>query len=182
MAIESGAHELGPESARLVLRTSRTGAAAKAGHDLVIEVTSWKATIEVGESLSQTSIQLTADATSLRVRQGTGGMQALSDNDRASIQKTIDDDVLKRKGIEFRSTRVNVAPDRAQISGQGELELVGRVNPIDFEVAIGGDGKLRASATVTQSSWGIKPYSALFGALKVADVVAVELEATLPQS
>ena len=32
-----------------------------------------------------------------------------------------------------------------------------------------------ASAIVKQSDWGIKPYSALFGALKVADEVQLEL-------
>ena len=53
-----------------------------------------------------TSIELSADATSLRVREGTGGMQALGDDDKASIEQTINDDVLKRKDIGFRSTRV----------------------------------------------------------------------------
>jgi len=32
---------------------------------------------------------------------------------------------------------------------------------------------------VTQSTWGIKPYSALFGALKVKDEVEVGLEGHL---
>ena len=32
---------------------------------------------------------------------------------------------------------------------------------------------------VTQSVWGMKPYSALFGALKVADEVEVVLEGHL---
>jgi hypothetical protein len=33
---------------------------------------------------------------------------------------------------------------------------------------------------VRQSDWGIKPYSALFGALKVRDEVEVSLDGTLP--
>ena len=36
----------GPENARLTVRTTRTGAASKAGHDLLIEVTSWSATLD----------------------------------------------------------------------------------------------------------------------------------------
>ncbi len=35
---------------------------------------------------------------------------------------------------------------------------------------------LSGTAVVTQSDWGMKPYSALFGALKVKDEVEVVLE------
>ena len=35
---------------------------------------------------------------------------------------------------------------------------------------------------VKQTEWGMKPYTALFGALKVADEVRVEIDARLGQS
>ena len=85
MSIQTGTHTLGPENGALSVRTGRTGAAAKAGHDLLIDVTAWQATVEVGEDPAQSSIVLHADATSLRVREGAGGMQALGDDDKASI-------------------------------------------------------------------------------------------------
>ena len=160
------------------MRTGRTGAAAKAGHDLLIHVTAWQATLEVGEDPAQTSIVLDADATSLRVREGTGGMQALGDDDKASIEQTIDDDVLQRQGIEFRSTAVQTAADGSRISVQGELTLVGKTGPIAFDLTVGDDGKLSGSVVVKQTDWGITPYSALFGALKVADEVEVVIDAT----
>ena len=181
MSIQAGTHKLGPENGTLSVRTGRTGAAAKAGHDLLIHVTAWQATLEVGED-AQTSVVLDADATSLRVREGTGGMQALGDDDKASIEKTIDDDVLKRKGIEFRSTAVQTAADGSRISVQGELTLVGKTCPIAFDLTVGDDGKLSGSAVVKQTDWGIKPYSTLFGALKVADEVEVVIDASLPSS
>ena len=37
-----------------------------------------------------------------------------------------------------------------------------------------------AAAVVTQTGFGMKPYSTLFGALKVADEVSVSLAAKLP--
>jgi hypothetical protein len=42
-----------------------------------------------------------------------------------------------------------------------------------------GEPRLRATAEVVQSQWGIKPYSALFGALKLRDAVDIEVEAAL---
>ena len=40
------------------------------------------------------------------------------------------------------------------------------------------DGTLRGSVVVKQSDWDMKPYSALFGALKVADEVEVAIDAS----
>lgn len=180
MTIQPGIHKLGPDNSTLLVCTERTGAAAKAGHDLVIHVTSWQATLELDEDSAASAIELQADATSLRVREGSGGLQALSDNDKTNIEKTIDDEVLKRKSIEFRSTGVQSAEETGRVSVQGELELGGNVRPISFDLAISDDGKLTGSAIVKQSDWKVKPYSTLFGALKVADAVRVVIEASLP--
>ena len=177
MAIQAGTHTLGPENATLSVRTGRTGAAAKAGHDLLIEVTAWQATLEVGEDPAQTSIVLDADATSLVVREGTGGMQALGDDDKANIRETIDEEVLHRQGIAFRSTAVRNGAEAGRLSVEGELTLVGKTCPIAFELTVGADGTLSGSAVIKQSDWGIKPYSTLFGALKVADAVEVAIAA-----
>ena len=104
MSLQAGTYKLGPDDGTLSVRTGRTGAAAKAGHDLLIDVTAWEATLAVGDDPADTSVELEADAASLRVREGKGGMQSLGDDDKANIQQTIDDDVLKRRAITFRST------------------------------------------------------------------------------
>jgi polyisoprenoid-binding protein YceI len=173
MPIPAGTYTFGPENGTLAVRTGRTGAAAKAGHDLVIDVTAWHATLEVG---AQSSLVLDADATSLRVLQGTGGMQALDDDDKAGIAQTIDEEVLHGQGITFRSAVVQ--PNDGGLSLEGELTLVGTARPIAFELEI-GDGKVSGSIVVKQSDWGITPYSTLFGALKVADEVEVVVDARL---
>jgi YceI-like domain len=160
-------HRLGPENATLTVHTRRGGAAAKAGHDLELRVTSWQA------RLDDASAELTADATSLRVVKGTGGMQSLGDEDKANIHQTIDDEVLRRQDIVFRSTAVD--GDRIE----GELTLGGRTEPIAFDLERGEDGRIRATATVTQTRWGMKPFSALFGTLKVLDDVEVVLDGRL---
>ena len=170
----AGTHKFGPENSTLSIRTGRAGAAAKAGHDLLIHVTAWEATVEVGEDPSETSIVLDADPTSLRVRDGTGGMQELGDDDMASIQETIDDEVLHGMDIEFRSTSVQPATDGSRLSVQGDLTLVGQTCPITFDLLVGAEGKLSGHVVLKQSNWGIKPYSALFGALQVADDVVID--------
>jgi polyisoprenoid-binding protein YceI len=173
MAIQAGTYKLGPDNGSLHVETGRSGAAAKAGHDLIIDVQSWEATLEVGDS---SSLQLSADPTSLHVREGKGGLQALGDDDKADIRKTIDKDVLKQKAIAFQSSSVESTDGGLTVSG--ELEMGGQTNAITFDLSE-SDGTLSGDATVKQSDWKIKPYSALFGALKVNDEVKVVVEAKL---
>jgi polyisoprenoid-binding protein YceI len=172
-----GAYRLGPDNGTLSVKTGRTGAAAKAGHDLLIDVTSWSATLELSDDPAQTSVSLDADAASLHVLEGAGGMQTLGEDDKASIRQTIDEEILKGAGIEFRSTEVTAGADGGRLRVRGELKLAGNTHPVAFDLAIGGDGRLSASAVIKQTDWGIKPYSTLFGALKVADEVEVTLDA-----
>jgi polyisoprenoid-binding protein YceI len=84
--------------------------------------------------------------------------------------------VLKKKDITFRSSSVEPAGDGLKVSG--DLELGGKSKPVTFDVNESG-GTVTGSAELKQSDWGIKPYSALFGALKVNDEVTVVVEGKL---
>ena len=178
MTIAAGHYALGPDNGTLSVRTLRAGAASKAGHNLLIEVAAWSGSIEVGEDGVPSSVELTADSRSLKVLEGTGGISPLSDNDKAGIAQTINDEVLKGTEIRFRSSSVDGEGDRLSVDGQ--LELSGRRHPLTFELTRSADGRLSGAAVVKQSSWGMKPYSALFGTLKVVDEVTVEVTAQLP--
>ena len=178
MTLAPGVYRLGPQDGTLWVRTGRTGAVARAGHDLLIHVAQWDATLETGEDGAPRSAMLSADATSLVVQEGTGGMQALDEEDRDNIRQTIDDEILMRSDIAFRSEDVRVEGDTVSVAG--ELTLMGTSHPIAFDLAVGDDGRLTGSAVVKQTAWGMKPYSALFGALKVADDVEVGIDVVLP--
>lgn len=178
-ALAAGTYEFGPEGSSIWVRTGRGGAAAAAGHDLVIQVTSWQATLEVSEVPAQSSIVLAVDASSLRVRDGVGGLQPLGDADKESIQQIIDEEILREIDIEFRSTTVESSEDGGRISVRGDLTLVGTARPIEFDLVIGDDGALSGNVVLTQTNWGITPYSTLFGALKVTDEVEVVVNASL---
>jgi polyisoprenoid-binding protein YceI len=163
----------GQDNGSLKIRTRRTGGAAKAGHDLMIEVESWQATLDLQ---SQPALTLTADSRSLRVLEGSGGIKSLTEGDKADIKKTIDKEVLKGCAIEFRSSEVHEGAGGG-LSVRGELSLNGKQAPVTFDLAVGDDGRVSGSATVAQTAFGMKPYSALFGALKVADEIAIEIDA-----
>lgn len=138
----------GPHNATLRVRTGRAGAAARAANDLLIEVTRWEATVAHGR------LRLTADPDSLRVLEGTGGIKSLDDDDKANIEQTIREVVLMGQPISY---------------ADGQLTLNGQTHPLGATVVDGG-----GEATITQTAWGMEPYSALFGTLKVADDVRVE--------
>ena len=178
MTLEPGTYSLGPRSGVLSIRTTRQGAASKAGHDLQLEVGSWEAELRLAEPLEQSAMTLAADSRSLRVIDGSGGIKSLTGDDKENIQQTINDEVLKGCAIEFRSDEVRGAGG-AGLSVQGQLDLGGKQAPVTFDLALGDDGRLTGSTTVKQTAFGMKPYSALFGALKVADEVTVAIDAKL---
>jgi polyisoprenoid-binding protein YceI len=179
MALPTGTHSLGPENASLQVRTYREGVAAKAGHDLIIEVTGWEATLEVGEDPEQSRLELSADARSLHPREGLRGVKPLSDRDRREIRKNIDEKVLGGEAIGFSSSAVeDSGPGR--LSVRGDLTLGGVARPASFELVVGEDGTVAGTAELVQSDWGIKPYRGLMGALKVRDSLEVVFDGRLP--
>ena len=44
------------------------------------------------------------------------------------------------------------------------------------------EGRAQGSATIAQTRWGIRPYSALFGTLKLGDEVGVRFDVGLGPS
>jgi polyisoprenoid-binding protein YceI len=180
VSLRWGIHELGPDTASLVVKTYREGLAAKAGHDLIIDVRQWGATLEVGEDLSHSSLQLHADARSLYPREGLRGVKPFSDKDCDEVRKNIDEKVLGGEPISFRSSAVEAAGGSGRLLVRGELTIHGQSRPAAFELSVGADGHVTGTARLVQSEWGIKPYRGLMGALKVRDSLEVVFDGDLP--
>jgi polyisoprenoid-binding protein YceI len=179
MSDQAGTYSLGPEHGALTVRTGKTGAAAKAGHNLQFEVTGWTGELTIGDDESPSSLSLTVDPTSLRVLEGTGGIQPLGEDDKDNIRQTIDAEVLKREAVAFRSTSVTRTSGGLAI--EGELQLRGGSGPLSFDLTLDDDRRLAGSVRFKQTDWEMKPYSALFGTLKVVDEVEVGVDVRLPQ-
>jgi polyisoprenoid-binding protein YceI len=180
MTLAGGSYRLGPEAGQLLVKTSRTGLGAKAGHDLTIEVTRWRGTAVIDPAdPAACSVEVEVDVESFEVRQGTGGVKPLTDADRAEIKRTIREKVLhteQHPTIGFRSTRVGGSAGSFTIDG--DLTILGVTQPVVLAGQL-TDGRARGMATIVQRRWGIRPYSAFLGALRLKDEVDVLFQVVL---
>jgi|SRR5262245_33014648 len=196
MAVAAGRHRLGPELGRLLLRTSRDGLAAQAGHDLTIEVARWSGELTVIGELTgagdrrPVELAVVIDLGSLVVLEGTGGIKPLTERDRREIVATAGKVLRTDRYPQARFVATGFEP--ARIGGEsaseparwrgtvaGTLTVRDRSRPVRLDVTGGGERRYRATATVVQSEFGIKPYTAFLGALRVRDAVEVEVELDL---
>lgn len=174
----SGNHAIGPESGRILLRTGRAGLAARAGHDLTIEVATWSARAAVPDdgALDGATVTAELDLGSLAVREGSGGARPLSDKDRKDIEANARKILGGGASARFESTRIIPGPSGGGTI-EGTLTLNGQSRPARLEVTEPEPGRFRATATVKQTDFGITPFSGFFGTLKLRDEIGVEIEA-----
>ena len=177
----TGNFRLGPGVGRVVLKTGRAGFAARAGHDLTIEVTRWSAQVQVpaeeNGGLAAATLSAELDLGSLEVREGIGGVKPLTDGDRREIKKTMSG-ILGDATATFASSRI--IPSGASGGAiEGTATLNGKTQPARLQLTSPGPGRYRGTATLAQTGFGIKPYVGFFGALKLRDEVAVEFEVDL---
>ena len=168
---------IGPDHGSIRVHTFREGAARKIGHDLIIAVEGWTAAIETDDAGSITALSVDVDPRSLRVLEGLHGMKPLSDKDRDDIRGNIDAKVLRGQPISFSAD--SVERDDRRLSLSGPLTIAGQSRPTRHDLDI-GDGRVTGTITLTQSEWGISPYRAMMGALKVRDAVDVVIDVALP--
>jgi polyisoprenoid-binding protein YceI len=195
MTAPIGRLRIGPACGHLIIRTRREGLAAKVGHDLTIDVTTWSGDLAHDPSdFAATTLAVTVDLDSFTVREGTGGALPLTDRDRREINATMRPILStgSTSGSVDRSGSVDpgrpptatfianrVVPSGGGGSIDGTLTLHGIERPLRLDVVHGDAHRYRGTATVKQSAFGIKPYSGMFGTLKVRDDVQVEFDVDL---
>ena len=178
--LPAGSHAFGPQDGQLLLKVYREGVASKMGHDLIIEVKDWSATVDVDpDDPGASSVEVTAQVPSFSVLEGVGGAKALTRTDKSDIRKNINEKILTGSPtITFRSTG-GATLNGGNASVPGEMSINGTTRPMTVDISFDG-GKARTAFTVVQSDYGIKPFKAFMGALKVRDDVEVELDVVLP--
>lgn len=168
-----GQYEIGPDTGTVQITTTRQGFAAKVGHDLRIGFDRWSGTVDVGE---QNRVRARVEIGSLRVIDGTGGVAALTDADRREITTTALR-LLDANGHPEATFAAELIPDGR---ADGRLTVRGVETPVSLEITEIGD-RWRAAGSVLQSAFGIAPYKAFFGALRLADQVGIEIEVRIPE-
>jgi hypothetical protein len=199
MALQAGRHPLGISQGRIILHTYRDGLAAQAGHDLVLEVARWSGEITVadgrvaGDAAASDPVagdlvasdpvpeglEVRVDLGSLTVREGTGGLKPLTDKDRRDIAHNARKELAADRYPEATFTASRIVPGENGGMIEGTLTLHGTSRPLRLEITRTGPDKYRANTSIVQSAYGIKPYSAFLGALRLRDAVDVEADIDL---
>jgi polyisoprenoid-binding protein YceI len=155
--------------------------AQKVGHDLTLEASNWKASVTIDPEPAQSSVKATIEPRSLEVIAASGGAKPVSEKDKRDIKGNIAG-LLGNDSITFESTSVQ-ANGNSSAKVLGSLTIAGRSQPVTLDLSIQPDGggvQLKAKVPIVQSTFGIKPFQAMMGALKVRDEVEVDLEVRLP--
>lgn len=183
MNVAKGEHEIGPESGQLLVRTYKDGVGAKLAHNLVLSVGEWSGTINVDpDDVSACSAVVTVDATSFEIVEATSGVKPLSDKDRRTIAGNINDDILdtgRFPQLRFRSTAVSGSLPALTMAG--ELTIRDATRPVEVALRL-ADGDATATCSISHAAFGMKPYSAMLGAIKLRDDVDIELRLALPRA
>lgn len=174
--------EIGPEHGDLTLHTGVEGRAAKAGHNLTLRMADWSGTASFdGDDPSSLSFRTTVS--SLEVVSGEGGVKSLSDKDKRTIKDSALESLSasKHPQITFESSKVSARSGGYDVDG--ELSIAGVSKPCTVDLNVqrsGGNASVEASIPVVQTAFGVKPYSAMMGGLKVKDQVEVRLSLSVP--
>jgi len=168
-----------------VVRTFKEGLLSAVAHDLELRVERFEVEVTgTAEAPVVPAVTGRFDPASLKVlhamRDGRPNPVALSDHDKRKIEENAADDVLdvrRYPSIEFVSSSVA----RVGASGgngwrvAGRLTLHGRTRDIDFTTHVEG-GRQVAEVRLHQPDFGIKPYSAMLGTLKIKPDIVVRVE------
>jgi polyisoprenoid-binding protein YceI len=138
------------------------------GHDATLRVTNLS--LDIGDDDTVTA---DFDASSLRVTDN------ISDSNREDIERNAEKTLEARKfpKIQFHSVSVVRNEDRARV--EGDLTLHGVTSPISLDAYDDGQ-RWNAKIVLDQRKFGIKPFSAMLGALKIKPEVEVNISVPHP--
>ena len=160
----------------------KDGMGAKLAHDLVLRATNWSGTLNVDGSPSGCSAAVTVDPRSIEIVEARGGVKSLSDKDRRDIDKNINEKVLETNRypeLKFESTSCTGA--EPNLTGAGNMTIKGTTRPVKMDLNVNGT-TVTAKTSISQKDFGIKPFSAMMGAIKLRDDVDFQLTVNLPSA
>jgi polyisoprenoid-binding protein YceI len=160
-----------------LLFSFKDGLLARLAHDLKLQVERFS--IEVDEATHQ--IKATFDPSSIQVVcaqiDGRDDRSTLSKGDKKKIYDNVTKDVLRvRKHPEIRFDSTNIVSRGEGFAVEGTLQMYGKSRSIHTSVRADGD-RWVTEVRIHQPDFGIKPFTAALGALKVKPDVIVRVSA-----
>ncbi len=157
----------------------KDGMGAKLAHDLVLRATNWSGTLNVDDNPAGCSATVTVDPRSIEIVEARGGVKGLSDKDRRDIDKNINEKVLETgRYPELRFESTSVSGTEPNFKAAGNMTIKGTTQPVNVDLHVNGT-TVTAKTTISQKDFGIKPFSAMMGAIKLRDDVDFELTVSL---
>jgi len=152
--------------------TFRDGVLARAAHDLRLRLEAF----EVG--LDGEAVEATFDLRSLHVdgpmEGGVVRPERFGPGERTDIERALRKEILHTDRAPTARFEGRASPRGDGFAVAGQLALAGRRAPAAFDVRREG-ALYRAAIDITPSRWGIAPYKALLGAIRLKDLVRIEL-------
>ena len=159
----------------LQIFTFKEGVLSAVAHDLRIRLDAFDA------SLEGNAVKAEFELGALRVEEPmVDGTLRASDYDagkRAEVEKAMHADVLRTHKHPKATFTGTATPEGDGFRVSGELDLAGKRAPLGFGVTL-RDGAYTAAFELAPSRWSIAQYKALLGAIRLKDVVRVELVLT----
>jgi polyisoprenoid-binding protein YceI len=163
----------------VLIRTGVAGPAAAMGHRLTLAMRQWRATVQ-WDGDEPVSAELIVEVGSLGVVRGEGGVTPLSGPEKILVRSNAlrSLDAKRYPRITFEVNVIDKTDDGYRLTGTLTIKAASREQVVDVRTdEQGTNWWLSGETAVRQSDFGIKPYSQLLGALKVADDVVVSFTA-----
>ena len=185
MALKAGTYNLNANSGKLCVYTFKEGFLSAIAHDLLIDVTNFTIKLNIPDTgVQSASVEAEILANSLKVvcamKDGQQNYDALKEKDKADIEEATFKDVLhpsKYPTTNFRSSNIQEKDGTYHV--KGELTLHGVTRPVEFDAKTTTGKDLKGRVTIAQKNFGIKPYKALLGTLKVKNEVDIAFDLSL---
>lgn len=167
------------DDATVHIYTYKAGLLSAVGHDLLLRVTDFTVDIDPDDESIRGSFRADSIEVVYALADGKPNDKALSDDDRKTILKYLNKDILKSATyptVDFASSDVFAEDDEVEV--EGDLTLCGTTRSITVTAAV-EDDMARAEIVLNQPSFGIKPFTAMLGALKIQPDVRVVIAVPL---
>lgn len=174
---------LDPGCGELDILTGVAGPAARMGHRLTIVLRSWQATVS-WRGPRPVAADLTVDLDSLEVVRGEGGVTPLTGPEKsvARINALKSLNAKKYPRVRFTADDLTATEDGYRLTGTVEIHGTSQPQTVDLTITDRGpEWGMSATVPLTQSVFGIKPFSLMMGTLKVADEVTLTFSASHPK-